>query len=328
MSKTTKERIVLLLLCLFAAVSVIKTHKVYASSASNSSVSANLASASGKWVYVGEKGYYKKSSGVLYRGWLSWNNHIYYLSKRSGEKAVGFHTINGKRYYFRENSGRLKADGWFKVDGERYYAASDGTLKTGWFKKDGEKYFFSKKGVMRTGWVKINHKKYYFYPNGEMSEKIWLDKKHYVNENGALETMNAQKRKSVFRWPLNAKWNYISSYFGYRGPMSVGTSNHDGIDIPANMNTPICAARTGTVIVRESNDSAGNHIEIDHHNGFITEYMHMTRFKPGIKEGSKVKKGQVIGYVGSTGWSTGPHLHFGVRLNDVDQDPLEFVRQP
>ena len=328
MSKTTKERIVLLLLCLFAAVSVTRTHKVYAAFTSNFSVWEKPASASGKWVYVDEKGYYKKSSGVLYRGWLSWNNHIYYLSKRSGEKAVGFHTIGGKRYYFQENSGRLKAGCWFKVDGKRYYAGSDGALKTGWLKKGGEKYFFSKKGVMRTGWVKIHNKKYYFYPTGKLAEKIWVDKKHYVNKNGMLEIINAKKRKSVFRWPLSARWNYISSYFGYRGPMPVGTSNHGGIDIPANMNTPICAARAGTVIVRESSDSAGNHMKIDHHNGFVTEYMHMTRFKPGIKEGSRVKKGQIIGYVGSTGWSTGPHLHFGVRLNDVHQNPLEFVRQP
>lgn len=326
MSKTTKERIALLLLCIFAAISVITTHKVQAGSIS--SVSGNLAPAAGRWVYVGEKGYYKKSNGVLYRGWLSWNGHTYYLSKSSGVKAVGFHTIDGKRYYFRENSGRLKKGSWFKVNGKRYYAASDGALKTGWFKKDGETYFMNKNGVMRTGWVKIKNKKYYFYPNGEMAKKTWLDKKHYVNESGALETMTAKKRKTVFRWPLSSKWNNISSYFGYRGPMSVGTSNHDGIDIPADMNTPICAGRAGTVIVRASNDSAGNHIEIDHHNGLVTEYMHMTRFKTGIKEGSKVKKGQIIGYVGSTGWSTGPHLHFGVRLNGVDQDPLEFVRQP
>lgn len=328
MNRSTKEGIFLLLLCLITAASIISVHEVYASPAAGSVLSSeNPAEIRGKWVYHGEKGYYKKSDGVFYRGWLSWKGHIYYLSKSSGVKAVGFHTIGGKRCYFRENSGRLKLDGWFKVDGKRYYAAN-GVLKTGWFKEKGKQYYLNQKGVMRTGWVKINGKKYYFYPSGQMAEKTWVDEKHYVNKSGTLEAMTDRKQKTVFRWPLSAKWNYISSHFGYRGPMPIGTSDHNGIDIPANMNTPICAAKAGTIIVRNSNDSAGNHIQIDHHNGLVTEYMHMTRFKSGLKKGSRVKKGQVIGYVGSTGWSTGPHLHFGVKVNGVNYDPLKFVRQP
>lgn len=327
MKRNAEKWIILLFLSLMVEMSVMSADPVYAASAMEK-VIPGCQRVAGKWVYDGEDGYYQKRDGVFYRGWLAWKDHIYYLSKSSGIKAVGFHTISGKRYFFRRNSGRLMRDGWFQVDGKKYYAASNGVLQTGWFNYKGSKYFLNKNGVMRTGWVKIQDEKYYFYPDGKMAENLWLDEKHYVDENGVLESMTAKEKKTTFRWPLNDKWNSISSYFGYRGYMPIGTSDHDGIDIPADMNTPIRAARAGTIITRNYNDSAGNHIEIDHHNGLATQYMHMTRFEPSLKRGSKVKKGQIIGYVGTTGWSTGPHLHFGVMVNGVKTNPLEFVRQP
>lgn len=125
------------------------------------------------------------------------------------------------------------------------------------------------------------------------------------------------------QWPLNG-YSSISSSFGYRIHPIYGTSHlHSGIDIPAPMGTPIYAAYDGQVAWANYNWSAGNWIGIDHGNGLYTIYMHMSAFK--VAEGTYVKKGDLIGLVGSTGSSTGPHLHFSVRLNGSYVEPLSYV---
>ena len=105
-------------------------------------------------------------------------------------------------------------------------------------------------------------------------------------------------------------------------------TNHKGIDIPATIGTPIYAVSSGTIVKREKNSGFGNWIQISHSNSLCTEYAHMSKFKSGLSVGDKVKKGDVIGYVGSTGTATGPHLHLGVILNGERVDPMRYVKQP
>lgn len=124
-------------------------------------------------------------------------------------------------------------------------------------------------------------------------------------------------------WPLPGR-SYISSYFGTRSDPFTGiAAYHSGIDIPAPTGTPISAAYSGEVAWSYFSDSAGNWIGIDHGNGLYTVYMHMSKLI--AKTGDIVTKGDVIGLVGSTGRSTGPHLHFSVRLNGAYVDPLGYV---
>ena len=96
--------------------------------------------------------------------------------------------------------------------------------------------------------------------------------------------------------------------------------------------TPIYAAASGVIVVRQWSDSAGYYIQISHGtiNGeaLETQYMHQSRFAPGLSVGDRVTKGQLIGYVGSTGNSTGPHLHFGVKSDGQYVDPLDYVSEP
>lgn len=125
-------------------------------------------------------------------------------------------------------------------------------------------------------------------------------------------------------WPLPGR-SYLSSYFGTR-PDPFGTPTqefHSGIDIPAPLGTQIVAAYDGQVAWSYRSNSAGNWVGIDHGDGIFTVYMHMS--KRLVNEGDWVTKGQVIGLVGSTGRSTGNHLHFSVRVNGTYVDPLEWV---
>lgn len=122
-------------------------------------------------------------------------------------------------------------------------------------------------------------------------------------------------------WPLSGT---LSSGFGSRSsPGGIGSTNHEGIDIAVPEGTPIRAAKGGTVIMASYNGGYGNYTCIDHGGGLSTCYAHQSSF--AVSSGQSVSQGQVIGYSGNTGSSTGPHLHFEVRINGVAQDPMGYL---
>ncbi len=116
----------------------------------------------------------------------------------------------------------------------------------------------------------------------------------------------------------------ISSYFGYRtDPIYKVTKYHSGIDFASFIGAEVYASGDGEVVKVESNYwGYGNMITIDHGYGYKTRYAHLSKF--AVTSGQKVKRGQLIGYVGTTGKSTGPHLHYEVLKNDVNVDPIHF----
>ena len=122
-------------------------------------------------------------------------------------------------------------------------------------------------------------------------------------------------------WPLPGH-TYISCHFGEVD--AFGNAGHRGTDIPAPEGTPILAAHSGTVLVSGWNDSYGNQVLLDNGAGLSTRYAHMTA--TAVTAGKTVTAGQVIGYVGSTGDSTGNHLHFEVSAGGVLTDPLGYVK--
>ncbi|MFV0344346.1 MAG: murein hydrolase activator EnvC family protein [Anaerocolumna sp.] len=126
-----------------------------------------------------------------------------------------------------------------------------------------------------------------------------------------------------FIWPLPAS-SRITSAFGYRGQPTQGASTyHKGIDIGAGTGTKIIAAASGTVVTSTYSVSAGNYIMISHGNGLYTVYMHCSKLFVSV--GQSVSQGENIALVGSTGFSTGPHLHFGVNVGGEYVDPLKYV---
>ena len=129
----------------------------------------------------------------------------------------------------------------------------------------------------------------------------------------------------TYGWPLDG--GEISSFYGLRAdPFGGGSEYHSGLDIAADFGAPVKAAAAGTVTAAGLNGGYGRFISIDHGSGMSTAYGHMSAL--AVTVGQQVSRGQVIGYVGSSGYSTGPHLHFEVRENGQTENPLQFAVPP
>jgi murein DD-endopeptidase MepM/ murein hydrolase activator NlpD len=131
----------------------------------------------------------------------------------------------------------------------------------------------------------------------------------------------------IMAWPVPGYYR-ITSYFGYRtSPIFGGTEFHSGIDIgTGGQNPPIVAASDGTVIFVGYRGGYGNTVIIDHGNGVTTLYAHMLSGSFKVSKDQSVSRNQMIGNVGSTGYSTGEHLHFEVRINGTPVDPLKYLK--
>ena len=137
---------------------------------------------------------------------------------------------------------------------------------------------------------------------------------HFYNKDGKTIV------KSLLRTPINAA--RISSSFGMRKHPVLGyTRMHKGIDFAARVGTPILSAGNGVVEVKGIKSGYGNYIRIRHNNIYSTAYAHISKFPKNIKVGSRVKQGEVIAYVGNTGVTNGPHLHYEVHKHGVQINP-------
>ena len=128
-------------------------------------------------------------------------------------------------------------------------------------------------------------------------------------------------RKAFIRDPVH--FSYVSSSFNLRRlhPIHRNVMPHRGIDYAAKSGTPVIASGDGRVTTRRQNNSSGRYIVIQHGEKYTTKYLHLSAFARGIKPGAKVQQGQTIGYVGSSGWATGPHLHYEFLVNGVHRNP-------
>ena len=141
--------------------------------------------------------------------------------------------------------------------------------------------------------------------------------------------INNVPSESGFLWPLAANINALSSLYGSRpDPFTGRPDNHTGIDIPASRGTPIYASKSGVVITSVygtgSAWSYGNYVVVSHSDGTSTLYAHMS--SRAVSQGQTVNQGDVVGYVGTTGNSTGNHLHFEIRVNGSRVDPLNYFK--
>ena len=127
------------------------------------------------------------------------------------------------------------------------------------------------------------------------------------------------------QWPCPSSTRITSGFGGRRSPGGVGSTNHKGIDIGASAGSAIVSALDGTVIYTGYNVARGNYVMVDHGGGIITLYQHGLNGSICVSSGQSVSKGQRVMSVGSTGYSTGPHLHFEVWENGTPVNPLSYV---
>ena len=154
----------------------------------------------------------------------------------------------------------------------------------------------------------------------EAAEKAWEEaNKKLEAEIAKKSTLEAYVGGS-FLWPTAGIYKISCKYGPRIHPITKKNSKHQGVDVAAPMNTPILAANSGKVITATYSSVYGNYVVIDHGAGTSTLYAHMTKYK--VKVGDYVTVGDTIGYVGSTGWSTGAHLHFEIRIKNSTTDPL------
>lgn len=139
------------------------------------------------------------------------------------------------------------------------------------------------------------------------------------NDNGETE----QPTTAAFTWPCPSSRRVTSDYGPRESPTAGASSNHKGIDIGAAYGADIVAAADGTVVFAGYSNSAGNYVTVNHGGGLYTVYMHCSSLV--VSKGEKVSRGQVIAKVGSTGISTGNHLHFGVSLNGSYVNPWNYL---
>ena len=189
----------------------------------------------------------------------------------------------------------------FEVDFQRDIRQED------WFEILYERFVDDNNKVRDTG--KIIYAS--MYVNGE---EINLYNFNYKNEEDFYDIKGKSITKSLMKTPINGA--RLSSSFGMRKHPILGYNKmHRGTDFAAPSGTPIMASGSGTVTRARWCAGGGNCVKIKHNSTYETIYAHMKAFAKGIKEGRKVKQGQIIGYVGSTGLSTGPHLHYEVIVN-------------
>ena len=142
--------------------------------------------------------------------------------------------------------------------------------------------------------------------------------------NGGNNSNVGTNNPSGVTWLVPCTYTRVTSPFGYRYHPKTGEwSMHKGVDLGAYKGTPIYATRSGVVTVATHHETAGNYVTINHQDGYRSTYMHMTYYV--VKVNQRVEAGQLIGYVGDSGRTTGPHLHFGILYGSGYVDPMKYI---
>ena len=198
----------------------------------------------------------------------------------------------------------------FDIDFQREIRQGN-KIKILYKKFNDEKQNFIKSGSIYFAEIQLHNHSYELYRFENEDKKLV----GYFDSNGKSAT------KALMKTPINGA--KLSSGYGMRKHPILGyNKKHQGVDFAAPKGTPIMAAGTGHIEFVGNNGGAGKYIRIKHMNGYKTAYAHLSKYASGINKNVKVKQGQTIGYVGTTGLSTGPHLHYEVWFNGKRINPM------
>jgi murein DD-endopeptidase MepM/ murein hydrolase activator NlpD len=161
-----------------------------------------------------------------------------------------------------------------------------------------------------------------FVNAGKPFQSVWYEEPGSKQGGGYYSFDGKSLKKAFLKSPL--EFSRISSGFAMRvHPISGQWKQHKGVDFAAATGTPIRAAADGTIEFAGKQGGYGNLVVVKHWGTYSTAYGHMSRFASGMRRGLKVSQGEIIGYVGATGWATGPHLHYEFRVANQPRDPLK-----
>jgi murein DD-endopeptidase MepM/ murein hydrolase activator NlpD len=160
-----------------------------------------------------------------------------------------------------------------------------------------------------------------FLNGGANYQSVWFDEPGSAQGGGYYGFDGKSLKKAFLKSPL--EFSRISSGFSMRlHPILGKWKRHEGVDFAAPIGTPIRASADGVIDFVGTQNGYGNTVVIKHWNNYSTAYAHMSRFAGSLRKGTKVAQGEVIGYVGMTGWATGPHLHYEFRVHNEPRDPM------
>ena len=198
----------------------------------------------------------------------------------------------------------------FDIDFQREIRQGN-RIKIFYKKFNDEKQNFVKTGSIMFAEIQLHNHAYELYRFESENKKLM----------GYFDSKGKSATKALMKTPINGA--RLSSGYGMRKHPILGyNKKHQGVDFAAPIGTPIMAAGTGHIEFVGNNGGAGKYIRIKHMNGYKTAYAHLSKYASGISKNIKVKQGQTIGYVGSTGLSTGPHLHYEVWFNGERINPM------
>tara|TARA_Y100001970_G_C14205673_1_gene843806 strand:- start:975 stop:2243 length:1269 start_codon:yes stop_codon:yes gene_type:complete len=198
----------------------------------------------------------------------------------------------------------------FDIDFQREIRQGN-KIKIFYEKFNDEKQNFVKTGPINFAEIQLHNHSYELYRFENENEKLV----------GYFDSKGKSATKALMKTPINGA--RLSSGYGMRKHPILGyNKKHQGVDFAAPIGTPIMAAGTGHIEFVGNNGGAGKYIRIKHMNGYKTAYAHLSKYASGINKNVKVTQGQTIGYVGSTGLSTGPHLHYEVWFNGKRINPM------
>ena len=198
----------------------------------------------------------------------------------------------------------------FDIDFQREIRQGN-KIKIYYKKFNDEKQSFVKTGSIYFAEIQLHNHSYELYRFENKNEKLL----------GYFDSKGKSATKALMKTPINGA--RLSSGYGMRKHPILGyNKKHQGVDFAAPKGTPIMAAGTGHIEFVGDNGGAGKYIRIKHMNGYKTAYAHLSKYASGINKNIKVKQGQTIGYVGSTGLSTGAHLHYEVWFNGKRINPM------
>jgi murein DD-endopeptidase MepM/ murein hydrolase activator NlpD len=251
-------------------------------------------------IYKGEKDYEFESIPIVYEtkqeafSVVIENSPYYDIVKATGSKKLAHQFVNAFKNSLNFRRDLRKGDRLVMVYEQKYRFGKPFSMP-----------------VLQVAMIEMKKKKHYIYLNSDG---------RYYDEKG-IEAEGFMLNRPV----RNAR---VSSGFTTRRyhPILKKYRAHLGVDYAARPGTPIMAAGSGRIIFAGYTRGYGKLIKIQHSDGYMTLYAHQRAFRKGIKRGKYVKKGQVIGYVGTTGLSTGPHLHFGLYQNGRARNPARVIR--